>query len=129
MAEPTPYTSLPGFVGVSLEESYVLEIQATPGRLSITLDLRIGSAHSAYRDPLDGEVACFRKAVIEFPAVRELTWARQGVARPAVDAAGERNWGGIDELRQLGAVYHLEGDWGAIEVMSEEPPTIRIVGS
>ncbi|MGW7659785.1 hypothetical protein [Streptomyces sp. NPDC054756] len=42
MATPIPYTSLPGFVGVSLEESYVLEIQATPGRLAITLDLMLG---------------------------------------------------------------------------------------
>ncbi|MDI9831348.1 hypothetical protein [Streptomyces sp. KAU_LT] len=129
MATPIPYTSLPGFVGVSLEESYVLEIQATPGRLSITLDLMIGWAHPAHRDPLAGEVACFRKAVIEFSAVRELTWSRQGVVRPAVDASGERDWGGIDELRQLGAVHHLEGDWGAIEVVCQEQPTIRIIGT
>ncbi|MGV9645728.1 hypothetical protein [Streptomyces sp. NPDC003514] len=129
MADPIPYTRFPGFDGVGLEESFVLDIQATPGRLSITLDLRIGSAHPAYWDPLAGEVACFRKAVIEFSAVRELTRSRQGVVRPAVDASDERDWGGIDELRQLGAVYHLEGDWGAIEVVCQEQPTIRIIST
>ncbi|MFE7324760.1 hypothetical protein ACFU8W_07275 [Streptomyces sp. NPDC057565] len=66
--------------------------------------------------------------MIEFPAVRELTWTRQSIIRPAVDASGEQDWGGIDALRQLGAVYRLEGDWGAIEVVSQEP-IVRIVGS
>jgi hypothetical protein len=87
----------------------VLEIQATPGQLNITLDLVIGWAHPSYRDPLEGEVACFRKAVVEFPAVQELTWTRQSRIRPTVDAGGER-------------------DWGAIEVVSQEP-IVRIVGS
>ncbi|MDQ1027064.1 hypothetical protein QF035_004646 [Streptomyces umbrinus] len=128
MAEPIHYTSFPGFDGTSLEDSFVLEIQATPGRLNITLDLMIGWAHPSYRDPLEGEVACFRKAVIEFPAVQELTWTRQSSIRPAVDAIGEQDWGGIDALRQLGTVYQLEGDWGAIEVASQEP-IVRIIGS
>ncbi|MFE7325309.1 hypothetical protein ACFU8W_10070, partial [Streptomyces sp. NPDC057565] len=54
MAEPIHYTSFPGFDGTSLEDSFVLEIQATPGRLNITLDLMIGWAHPSYRDPLEG---------------------------------------------------------------------------
>lgn len=125
MTEPIQYTSFSGFNGTSLEDSFVLDVQATPGRLNITLDLMIGWAHPSYRDPFDGEVACFRKAIIEFPAVRELIWTRQG-SRPAVDASGEQDWGGIDALRQLGAVYQLEGDWGAIEVVSQEP-IVRII--
>ncbi|MBQ0999204.1 hypothetical protein ACIP96_17185 [Streptomyces nigra] len=128
MAEPIPYTSFPGFDGTSLEDSFVLEIQAAPGRLNITLDLMIGWAHPSFRDPLEGEVACFRKAVIEFPAVRELAWTRQSSVRPAMDDSGEQDWGGIDVLRQLGAVYQLEGNWGAIEVASQEP-IVRIIGS
>ncbi|MFI8303888.1 hypothetical protein ACIF80_10590 [Streptomyces sp. NPDC085927] len=66
--------------------------------------------------------------MIEFPAVQELTWTRRSSIRPAVDASGEQDWGGIDALRQLGAVYQLEGDWGAIEVASREP-IVRIIGS
>ncbi|MFF4882650.1 hypothetical protein ACFY2D_07480 [Streptomyces nigra] len=66
--------------------------------------------------------------MIEFPAVRELAWTRQSSVRPAMDASGEQDWGGIDVLRQLGAVYQLEGNWGAIEVASQEP-IVRIIGS
>jgi hypothetical protein len=128
MTEPIQYRSLPGFEGMYLEDSFVLEVQATPGRLRITLDLRIGRAHPSYRDPLEGEVACFREAVIEFPAVQELTWTRQGASRPAVDASGEQDWGGIDSLRKVGAIHQLEGDWGVIEIVSQEP-TVRISGS
>lgn len=92
MAEPIPCASFPNFSGTGLEDSYVLEIRATPGRLNIT------------------------------------TWTGRGSIRPAVDASGEQDWGGIDALRQLGAVYQLEGDWGTIEVVSQEP-IVRIIDS
>ncbi|MDT7840978.1 hypothetical protein [Streptomyces justiciae] len=63
------------------------------------------------------------RARIEFPEVRNLTWTDQGTP-PAVDASGETDYGGIDALFRDGPGFHIEGDWGSIDVVSGAPRII-----
>ena len=119
------YSSLPGLGAVVLEDSYVLGIEAGPGSLVFRLDLRLTPDHPLHRPPLPHEWACFRHAVLSFPAVRSLVWSDQGTP-PARDATGEIDFGSVDTFTRVGSVSCLTGDWGRIEVTSAATPVIRI---
>lgn len=110
-----PYTDLPGFESLVLEESYVLGVEATPGALAFDLDLVLTPEHPAYAPPPATERECFRRGRIRFVQVRRLVWDAQGVP-PATDASGEADFGHIDSLAWEGNVFTLEGDWGRMEV-------------
>ncbi|MCW8377675.1 hypothetical protein [Streptomyces justiciae] len=114
------YPQLSGFEGVHLENSFVLDLKAAPGRLTLDVELVLTPEHPAYRPPAPGEQNCYARARIDIPDVRSLTWTDQGTP-PAVDASGETDYGGIDVLYWDGAAFHVEGDWGSIEVVSGPP--------
>lgn len=118
--EKVEYPQLDGFENVYLEDSFVLGIEATPARLALDVELVLTPQHPAYHPPAPGEQNCYVRATIEFQNVRHLVWAGQGTP-PAVDAAGDKDYGGIDALLWDGSVFHLEGDWGAIDVASATP--------
>ncbi|MDT3399859.1 hypothetical protein RKE29_25025 [Streptomyces sp. B1866] len=118
--EEVDYTNLPGFRGVYLEDSFVTDIEARPGRLSFRLDLVLTPEHPTYLPPRPGEQHCYREAVIEFTDVRRLVWAGQGTP-PATDSSGTHDYGGADSFVATGNVYRIEGDWGEIEIESEAP--------
>jgi hypothetical protein len=110
-----PYTDLPGFEALVLEESYVLGVQATPGSVTFDIDLALTPEHPAYTPPPASETECFRVGRVRFVDVRELAWHGQG-AVPATDASGERDFGHIDSLVWDDDTFKLEGDWGRMEV-------------
>lgn len=123
--ESFAYTSLPGFEAVYLEDSFVLDIRANPGQLRISLDLVLTPQHPEYTPPKPQEQHCYRSAIIEFLNVRRLVWDGQGMIRPATDATGAVDYGGVDSLTVSAGVALIEGDWGVIEVESD-PPVIRL---
>mgnify|MGYP000368437538 CR=1 FL=1 len=110
-----PYTDLPGFEALVLEESYVLGIQATPGALTFDVDLVLTPEHPAYAPPAADETECFRRGRVRFCEVHRLVWDQQG-APPATDASGEIDFGHIDSLVWDDGTFRLEGDWGRMEV-------------
>ncbi|MFD5790502.1 hypothetical protein ACFWH1_28250 [Streptomyces sp. NPDC127037] len=119
------YRSLPGFEDVQLEGSYVLGIEARPGKLMFRLDLLLDPAHPDYGSPLGGDRACFRPAVLCFDAVHGLTWFGQGDP-PARDASGEIDYGCIDEFTWVAGDFALVGDWGRIQVDSLQAPKLDL---
>jgi hypothetical protein len=115
-----PYHQLLGLRNVYLEDSYVTGIVETPGRLEFHLDLVLTECHPDYRPPGPDEQHCYRPARLTFPNVRRATWLERHV-RPFTDAAGEVDYGNIDVLYEEDGRYHLEGDWGAVVVVSDPP--------
>jgi hypothetical protein len=113
-----PYTELPGFEHVVLEESYVLNICATPGAVTIDLDVALDADHDAYVSPPPGEVECFKRGHVRFERVGWTNWAEQG-APPATDASGETDYGHIDSFVWDGDLYRLHGDFGRIELSAQ----------
>jgi hypothetical protein len=112
---------IPGFEEVSLEDSYVLDIEVHPGILTIKLDLLLLPGHPQHRTPQPGERACFRSATIVFPSVRGLRWTGQDVVRPAIDASGTLDFGSVDSMTRIGSGYQVLGDWGEINLESAVP--------
>ncbi|MEW2518943.1 hypothetical protein [Actinacidiphila alni] len=119
------YDELPGFEHVLLEDSYVLDIEARPGVLTLRLDLLLLPGHPEHRPPRPGERACFRTATLVFRDVRDLHWTGQG-RPPSRDPDGTPDHGCVDALTRTDAdAYRLEGDWGAITAASA-PPALLI---
>lgn len=110
-----PYTDLPGFDALVLEESYVLAVQASPGEVTFDVELALTPKHPAYAPPPTDETECFRVGRIRFVDVRRLAWDHQG-APPAIGASGEIDFGHIDSLLWDENTFKLEGDWGRMEV-------------
>lgn len=119
-SERVDYPRLVGFEYLYLEDSFVLGIEATPGRLVLDVELVLTPQHPTYHAPAPDEQNCYARATIEFQRVRKLVWSGQGTL-PATDASGEKDYGGIDALFWNGSSFHMEGDWGTIEVTSAAP--------
>ena len=115
------YQELPGFENVLLEDSYVLRIVEEPARLVFELELVLLPGHPRYEPPAPGEAHCYRAAELEFAGIEEASWGKRRF-RPFTDARGDVDLGNIDALLETApGRYHLEGDWGAVDVRSGAP--------
>jgi hypothetical protein len=118
---PLNYDELPGLEDVYLEDSFVREVVQELTFLSFTLTAALAPSHPAYEPPPKGEKHCFRSAALTFPAVRRRIWhtpRRSGF----VDAAGAVDYGNIDRfVAEPKGFYHLEGEWGSIDIESGAP--------
>lgn len=112
-----PYTELPGFGDVVLEESYVLGICASPMTLRIDLDMVLTPRHPAYVSPPAFENECYRRVQIRFVELRRLIWDHSGL-QAATDVNGAVDYGHLDDLRWDGEIFELEGDWGRIRAVA-----------
>jgi hypothetical protein len=101
---------------VDLTESYVLSVETDKSHLNLVLDAALLEGHPLfYWPPKTGEQCAWAR----------LRWSLQGevwwnegphLSRPAVDASGESDYGGIDAWWQEGDVDHLEGPWGTVAI-------------
>lgn len=115
------YETLPGFEYVYLEDSWVLGICLEPGRAMIDMEFVLTEGHPSYSAPLLGEQYCYRRGEIRFDGVTSVNWVGQSVVKPAEDAAGERDFGSIDDFSIAGGSFTLEGDFGRLRIDSLEP--------
>jgi hypothetical protein len=127
MSEPrrVHYGRLPGLKDVYLEDSYVLGIGDEPPILRITLLLVLRENHPQYAPPEGRERYCYRLAVLEFRDVVLANWSRRSLVKYR-DADGRVDYGNIDVFyREVDGSYHLEGDWGTVDITSG-PPVIKL---
>ncbi len=118
---PLDYTSLPGLEDVLLEDSLVIEIVESASFLSFTLLAALSPTHPAYEEPSPRDRYCFRNAALTFPRPRKVTW-QERTDRRFRDATGMVDRGNIDALlADPGGFYHLEGDFGVVDVVSGAP--------
>ncbi len=112
-----PYVEIAPLSELLLEESYVLGITATPGKVTFELDLVLTPGHPEYAAPKPAEQYCYRRGYLVFKEVTRLLWSQSG-SPPAVDASGEVDYGQIDTFEWDDAGALLEGSWGRMEVVS-----------
>lgn len=115
-----PYTDLPDMPGYYLEDSYVLAINASPGRVLFRIDAVVTQDHPDYQGPKPGEYYDFRPAILDFRSVKSLHWRDQG-RRPSTDAAGAIDFGNIDAFTWEGDEFRLEGEWGEMVIVGGAP--------
>jgi hypothetical protein len=118
-----PYTSLAGLADVYLEDSFVLDIEAHPGSLVFRLDMVLTQEHPLYRPPKASETYCYRRGELRFQHVRQLAWQSSGL-KPSTDATGEIDYGSISKYEVDGVRHSIAGDWGSLEIVSQELPAV-----
>ncbi|MGO4249495.1 hypothetical protein AB4Y87_19955 [Paenarthrobacter sp. RAF54_2] len=101
-----------------LDDSYVLDIQASRGRLAITMEFALAPERPPYSPALPGEQYCYRKGVLVFEGVTELNWTGQLTSRPSRDPDGSIDYGNIDALVIDGNHYTVEGGMGRINLQA-----------
>lgn len=114
------YYNVPSLKNVYLEDSYVIDIREGPVAIEFILDLVLTEFHSAYEPPAAGTQYCYRAAKLIFPNLKTVHWTRRSM-RPAVDADSRVDYGNIDSLEVSNGRYTMEGDWGRVEIVSDEP--------
>jgi hypothetical protein len=102
--------------GLYLEDSWVLDISASRGQLVITAEFVLTEEHTAYAPARAGEQYCYRRGVLVFDGVRDLTWTGQLSSRPSRDSDGSIDYGNIDSLIIDGDHYTVEGNLGKIDL-------------
>ena len=113
------WRDMPEFVGVDLEDSWVLGWGYDPavGRLTFEIEASLWPSHPSYSPPPANEYTCYRRAVLSFEGVMALSGLRDlPDARAHIDPDGTRDYGSIDVLEYSDGVFHVVGEMGDIEV-------------
>jgi len=118
------YEDLPGLAVVYLEDSFVLAIKENVRGLVFELDAVLTPRHHEYAPPPRNEQYCYRRGKLIFDAAK-VTWLARTEAR-YTDASGEEDLGNIDVFTFQGNRYHLEGDWGSVEIETDEQPRFQL---
>lgn len=114
------YFNIPGLEQIYFEDSYVTDIIEEKEKFIFILDAVLKEHHFLYQPPKPGEQYCYRTAYLEFPALRQVVWLERNFIR-YTDADGETDYGNIDIFYGEANTYHLEGDWGIVELSSGTP--------
>ena len=122
--ERVPYYQFEGFEHVYLEDSYVLDVRASPSSVEFSLLVVLTEQHPLYSPRLRDEQYCYRSGLLRFPNVRRVEWIEKSMI-PFTDATRAVDYGNIDEFYRTDDHYYLSGDWGKLEVESS-PPSLKI---
>jgi hypothetical protein len=110
--------AFPALVGIYLEDSWGLDVQADAGRPVFRLDAVLAPDHPVYRPLVPGQHHCYRTGhlVIHSPVPVAL---ERSTGRPARDATAELDFGNIDAFvldDDGGSTWRLAGGWGTAVV-------------
>jgi hypothetical protein len=122
-----PYQTLPNLANLYLEDSYVLALQTADQYVVLTVDAVLTSAHPHYHPPRPNEQYCYERGQLIFPNVTQFQWIPSALP-PAVEASGALDYGNIDIFYVEYGRYHLEGDWGVLDIVSD-PPNFELASS
>lgn len=116
-----PYHTLEGFAELFLEDSFVLAIRDSGGRLELDAEIVLRAGHPRYQAPLPGEAYCYRRGTIAFKRVTAMRWLRRATVI-STDNTGSSDLGNIDSFVVRGpSRFELEGDWGHCVVEGDAP--------
>lgn len=119
------YSKLSSLKHLYLEDSYVLEIVSTKEAIEFQIDFVLTHDHPSYRSPEPNEQYCYRKGKLKFANIRILNEFVQTSVQ-SVDSTGESDLGNIDSFVCLNHRYVLEGEWGKLDIESDEPEVTYI---
>lgn len=112
------YESLPAFSDVVLEESWVRQVIASPGRVLFLVEAVIAKDSPLLQDPRPGEQFFWLPGVIQFEGVSSLEWTDQQGATTELD--GTQDYDHIDSLTVDGDVYVVESGAGTLRLTATD---------
>jgi len=116
------YYEIPGFEELGLEDSWVLGIQEDASAIVFDVEFALCLNHPFFAPPLPNEVNSFRRGHIRFSEPYSANWLRKTIT-PNQNATGAVDFGNFDWFYFSGNCFHLDGEWGELEIVSV-PPTV-----
>ena len=118
----TNWTEFREFATVDLEQSFVIAWESEGQSLMIDLDVVLRPEHTFYEEPRPAEGACYRPAVIEFPACTQITAPGKDSSAEVAEVIESLQVGRIAGFRRTGnGCYAISGDFGTVGINSERP--------
>jgi len=116
------FVAFDALAGTYLEDSWVLDVQASERECTFRLDVVLTPEHPNYQHPRPGEQYCYARALLRVDSHVAVAFQR-GTGPPAIDATGELDWGNIDTFDPVDwegrDAWQLTGSWG--ELLAVEP--------
>jgi hypothetical protein len=114
------YFELESFKGLYLEDSYVLNIIATPKLVEIEMDFVLTENHPLYSVPKKGEQYYYKRGKLLFINTKLIKWQNSTFQFESIDRNREVDLGNIDVFHQNANNYYLEGDWGNLSIECQD---------
>jgi len=109
----TPFNQIP--TNILFSSSYVLALRIEPYFLELKMDFALTPEHLAYITPSSREQECYARGRLLLQGFLNIEWTATGNL-PSHDAAGEVDFGSLDEFVQVGGGWLLSGDFGSIRL-------------
>lgn len=123
--ERRSYEELDQLKGYYFEDSYVLGVKESEGRLEFILDVVLTPQHKDYVPPPKGTQHCYKSAQLIFDSVTYCHWIEKSFQK-FVDADGEVDFGNIDTFFFTEPdQYELTGCWGCVGLKAENMKVIE----
>lgn len=114
-----PYFELSGLEHIYLEDSWVVGINADKNNARFKVEFVLTEHHEEYHLPHEGKQYCYKVGVLKFENCSEINWhSVHHVGH--VDLDGQIEMGNIHNFNYEGDTYHLQGDWGEVEITCEK---------
>jgi hypothetical protein len=113
------YYDIPDLENIYLEDSFVLGIKESADNVVFAMEFVLTKKHPEYSLPQKDEQYCYRKGSLSFNRCRKITWHNKSFEQ-FVDKNGEVDLGNIDSFTKNNSANVLEGDWGEIEILSDD---------
>ena len=110
----TNYFNSKEFIGLYLEDSYVLQIIEMPKLVSFHMEFVLTEDHPLYRHPLENEMYCYKYGVINFIEPVQVLWNQRNQKVYSIGEYRHLDLGNIDFFYKSGDEYLVEGDWGNV---------------
>jgi hypothetical protein len=113
--------SIPAIVGLNLEDTFVLAWHRAADALTFHVVASLLPEHPEFSAPPEHEWACYRAGMIHFVGVSSVEGLLAQAFVPATtDAAGEVDYGYIDQLSSVGPEqYLISGEFGNVSLAAE----------
>lgn len=119
--EKINYNQINAFKNFYFEDSYLLNIECESNHVSLNVLIVLTPTHPLYQSPLEGEQYCYKNININFLGAKDVQWLRKNLKKIPSELDSVEDYGNIDVLCRVGKKYYIEGEWGALEFISEEP--------
>jgi len=120
------YTKISNLNTIYLEDSFLLNIDIGCDYVNILIEAVLTPEHALYGPPKKGQYYCFINGIIKFISVMNVNWIKK-IMKPIYSADKDVCYGNIDFLYLEDGVYHIGGEWGELEIISDKEPEF-IVG-
>ena len=109
------------FKGIDLNDSFVLSWQGESNEITFELEASIWPESKYYEKPKENEHTCYKPATLSFKNIKKSNGLLEiNQVKATTDAAGEIDYGNIDNLEKTKQGFLVEGEFGSVSIIGGE---------